>query len=277
MLKINSYLLFLLFATYSISYAQELKSNEAKNIFSLEKNINGDFRYFNIDALGNFLVFTNNNQLIKINNNGTTIAKFNYEKRYGQPTYIDPSNPFINLVFYKNYSIITALDQLLTLRNSINLNTLQLFNTKAIASSYDNNIWIFDDQNFVLKKINEWGKVLLTSMDLRISAENAPSIIKIIDNNNQLYLYDPFKGIFVFDYFGTYKKTIAIINWDNLYVSDNIIYGISNNILHAYDEKTLIQKDFELPEIFLNAKQIIIMNRKVYLLNNQGISIYHNN
>lgn len=44
-----------------------------------------------------------------------------------------------------------ALDRLLTVRNTINLRTQNIFLVNSISLSYDNNIWLFDEEDFKLK------------------------------------------------------------------------------------------------------------------------------
>lgn len=73
------------------------------------------------------------------------------------------NNPLKILVYYKNYTSVVVLDRFLTQRNSINFRKQSIFSVKAIATSYDNNIWIFDEQDYKLKKIDETGKLLLES------------------------------------------------------------------------------------------------------------------
>ena len=153
--------LFLFFACiyFSFAIAQENKIPESTH-FRLEKTIPGNFVYLNVDVLDNIYVITNTGQLRKLNNKGDSLASYNDVKKYGTPSLIDVSNPLKILVYYKPYAIIVTLDRLLTFRSSINLRSKQLFRVSSIGSSYDNNIWIYDDAEIKIKKINDNGDVI---------------------------------------------------------------------------------------------------------------------
>jgi hypothetical protein len=79
---------------------------------------------------------------------------------------------------------------------------------KAVAQSYDNNYWVFDELENKLKKIDDNGKILLESADFRILFSDAFSPQKIIDENGMLFLYDEQKGWLLFDYYGAFKQHI---------------------------------------------------------------------
>ena len=55
------------------------------------------------------------------------LAVFNDVKKYGNPTYIDVTNPLKILLYYKNYSTVVVLDRLLNTRNTINFRKQNIF------------------------------------------------------------------------------------------------------------------------------------------------------
>ena len=110
------------FLCFCASVAMPLVAKpQSDSAFQFIKTIKGDFTYFNVDNLDNVYLLTKNNQLKKLNENGDSLAVFNDVKRYGNPDYIDVTNPLKTLLYYKNYSTVVVLDRLLTQRNSINL------------------------------------------------------------------------------------------------------------------------------------------------------------
>jgi hypothetical protein len=78
--------------------------------FQFIKTIDGNISYFNVDNLDN-IYFIVNNQLKKINANGDSVAVFNDVKKFGNPSYIDVTNPLKALLYYKNYSTVVVLDR----------------------------------------------------------------------------------------------------------------------------------------------------------------------
>lgn len=255
-------------AIFPATYAQ------TDSAFQFLKSIKGDISYFNVDNLDNIYFITGNNQLKKIKANGDSVAVFNDVKKYGNPSSIDVTNPLKTLLYYKNYSTVVVLDRLLTIRNSINFRKQNIFYVNSITLSYDNNIWLFDEEDFKLKKIDEEGKVLTATTDWRLLFDTVPAPVRIIDKNNYVYLYDPEKGFYVFDYYGGFKNRLSFLNWTNVEVSGNTVYGFSNNSLFTYELKSLEIKEYKLPAFFGDYISIKAMNRKIYLLKRDRIDIY---
>lgn len=268
MKKIKTILFFL---CCCISVAANAQSD---SVFQFVNSIKGSFSYFNVDNLDNIYLVTNNNRLKKVNPNGDSVAVFNDVKKYGNPSAIDVTNPLKTLLYYKNYSTVVVLDRLLTVRNTINFRNQNIFYVNNVTLSYDNYIWIFDEEDFKLKKIDEEGKLLQATIDWRTLFDTVPAPVKIIDKNNFVYLYDPEKGFYIFDYYGGFKNRLAFLNWTDVEVNGNTVYGFSNNKLYSYELKSLQLKEYKLPSFFGKFSSIKAMNGKVYLLNEDGIDIY---
>lgn len=247
---------------------------QTDSAFQYLKTIPGDFTYFNVDNLDHVYLITNNSQLKKLNANGDSVGVFNDVKKYGNPDYIDVTNPLKALLYYKNYSTVVMLDRLLTVRNTINFRKQNIFSVNNVTLSYDNYIWIFDEEDLKLKKIDEEGKLLQATTDWRMLFDTVPAPVKIIDRDNFVYLYDPAKGFYIFDYYGSFKNRLAFFNWTNVEVNGNTVYGFANNKLYSYELKSLRLKEYYLPAFFGKFISIKAMNGKVYLLNDKGLDIY---
>lgn len=242
--------------------------------FKFEKFIPGNYTYLDVDVLDNLYLITLGNQLKKLDPSGDSVAAFNDVKKYGNPSLIDVSNPLKILVYYQNFSTVVILDRLLTLRNTINFRKQNIFSVKALATSYDNNIWLFDEQDFKLKKINEEGKLLQESTDWRLFLNSVPSPVKLIDQENYVYAYDENKGFYIFDYYGTLKNTLPFLNWKNIAISGNKITGFVDDTYFSYEIKSLNLKSYPIPSLFSGYLHIKAMNGKIYLLHKNGVQIY---
>jgi len=247
---------------------------QSDSAFQFIKTIKGSFTYFNVDNLDYMYLLTKNNQLKKLNENGDSVAVFNDVKKYGNPDFMDVTNPLKTLLYYKNYSTIVTLDRLLAPRNTINLRKQDIFYVNNVTLSYDNYIWIFDEEDYRLKKIDEEGKILQSSVDWRMLFDTVPAPVKMIDRDNFVYLYDTTKGFYIFDYYGGFKNRLTFLNWTNVEVNGNFIYGFKNNSLYSYVLKSLQLKEYRLPAFFGKYDAIKAMNGKVYLLNEKGVDIY---
>jgi hypothetical protein len=211
--------MFILFLTSAcIAVAQNtttsnIQENKVES-FELINKIIGNFKYINIDRLNNIYVITADNHLKKINEQGDSISVFNDIIKYGPPTFLDVNNPLKPLVYYKNYSTIIVLDQFLQFSNSMNLRKKNISNVRIIAGAYDNNIWIFDEQDSKIKKLDNNLQLLIESNDLRILTGKSPSSNQLFDYNKQLYLYDKKNGFYI-DVSDYKSDKIQIFNLDN--------------------------------------------------------------
>lgn len=247
---------------------------QTDSLFSFVKTIKGNFSDFTADNLENIYLLSSTNQLKKLNSNGDSLAVFNDVKRYGTVSQIDVTNPLKILLYYKNFSTIVVLDRFLNIRNTINLRKQNIFSVNCITTSYDNNIWLYDEQDYKLKKIDDDGRLLLESSDFRMLFDSVPSAVQITDRNNFVYLYDTAKGFYSFDYYCSFKNRVPFLHWNNTAVSENNVYGFSNNKLFSYQPLSLNLKEYTLPPFFRDCSAIKAVNNRVYLLKNDGLHIY---
>src|SRR2546421_8472114 len=140
---------------------------QVDSVFSFERNSGNQIIDFTDDNLGNLYILGKNDQLKKINANGDSVAVFNAVKRYGQLYSIDVTNPLKILLYYKDFGTVLTLDRFLSIRNTLDLRRQNLYQVKAVGLAYDNNIWLFDEQEGKLKRVGEDGKLITQSNDLR--------------------------------------------------------------------------------------------------------------
>lgn len=233
--------------------------------------IEGEYTDFTVDNLGNCYLLSKNNQLKKISGNGDSVAVFNDVRRYGKLYSIDASNPLKILLYYKNFSTIVMLDRFFNVVNTIDLRKQNIFQAKAIAQSYDNNIWVYDEQNNKLKKIGEDGKVLSETVDFRNLFDEVPSPTQIFDQDGFVYLYDPEKGVFVFDIYGAFKTKVSYLGLTDLAVFGKTVIGIEKQQIIAYTTGTLTEKRISLPSTIADRQKAVIRPGHLYVLQNGNI------
>ena len=166
------------------------------------------------------------------------------------------------------------LDRFLSERGSLDLRKLNILQASAISISYDNNIWIFDAVDNRLKKIDDHGNLMIQTEDLRGIFPKAIKPVKIINQNNIVYLYDPSEGVYLFDHFDSFQRKFPIKNWTNLNVIDQLIVGTIDNDLKTYNTSTLIENSYRLPSSLLNFDHYMITNTTIYSISANSIHIY---
>jgi hypothetical protein len=244
------------------------------SIFQFQKLIPGTYSYLTVDNLNNVYIINETNQLKKIYANGDSASVFNDVKQFGNPSYIDVSNPLKILLYYNKYATTVVLDRFLNVRNTLNFRKQNIFLVNSIGTSYDNNIWLFDEQNFSLKKIDDEGKAVQESVDWRLLFDTMPSPIKLMDRNTFVYLYDSTKGFYIFDYYGSFKTKLPFKSWHFIEISGDYIFGFNENKLYSYHLKTTELKEYVMPSFIKDYTSIEAMNGKLYILKKEGVEIY---
>lgn len=195
-------------------------------------------QYTYADNLNNIYSVANN-EIVKYDSEGKYFSKFS-DKTWGAIHHVDASNPLKILVFYKDFSKIIFLDNMLGQTGStIFLEKLGLEQAQLACSSHNNGIWIFNQLNFELIRLAQTLEITNRTGNLgQVLAINmAPNFM--LQHNNFLYLNNPETGILVFDSFGTYYKTIPIKGLSSFQVRDDDIVFIQKNKVGTFNLKSL--------------------------------------
>ncbi|MFT3748962.1 MAG: hypothetical protein QM768_11620 [Agriterribacter sp.] len=233
-----------------------------------------DAAAFTVDNLGNLYILTSKGLLKKYNNRGDSLNVFNDVRRYGSVYAMDVTNPLKVLLYYRDFSTVVMLDRFLNRINIVDLRKAGIFQAKAVALSYDNNLWVFDEQSAKLKKIADDSKLLSETVDLRQVLNATPSPDKIIDRDGLVYLYDKDNGMYIFDYYGALKNELAITGLTDLQVINKTILGRKDNKFVRYTLGTFDTQEVELPGIIKQAENVLIMQPGIYIRNSYGIVLY---
>jgi hypothetical protein len=216
---------------FLLAFIDTSKANDSTLQLQLVKSIQGNYKTFEVDNLGNIYLITDNNQLKKLNANFDSVAAFNDTRRYGTLTAVDVSNPLKVLLFYKDFSTVLVLDRFLNIINTIDLRKQGILQASSITSSYDSKIWCYDEIENKLKKVDDNGDILFESTDFRILFDSLQTIQKIIDADGKIYCYSKQAGLVVFDYYGGLKHKYTITNLDDITIANNVLSGYKNGSL----------------------------------------------
>ncbi len=154
-----------------------------------------------IDPLGSLYMVTSSGIISKYNQSGVEQFRFT-DQKYGEPTWIDVNDPFSILVAYVDFGIIIELDNRLSEVRIISLPEYGLTTVRHSCRALDGNLWVYDDIQEVIKKIDRnTGRVLAQSGILYDLTEGASEPVKmratrsgllILMSDRQLYMMDPF-------------------------------------------------------------------------------------
>ncbi len=235
----------------------------------IQKTIPVQNGYFTTDPIGNIYLVKDQNFIVKYNPKGDSIGVFN-DITSGAVSMIDASNPLRVLVFYSGFSRIKILDNLLSLKNELDLARLGLFNVPAIANSMDGNIWVYDPSGTLLKIDDrlaiKYSYLLRNMIDFSINPSH------MVERDRTLYMTDSTEGILLFDRFGFYK-TIFRFATSEVSVMNNYMVYYNKSKLKSYNMKSLRESEIELPNgsDVLNAR---LEKNQVYILRSNKLEIY---
>ena len=242
--------------------------------FVLSLKVSQDIVDFTVDNLGNIYVLNSDNQLKKLGPHGDSLAVFNDVRRYGKITTIDATNPLKLLVYYREFTTVVELDRFLNLINTVDLRKQNILQAKAIGLAYENNIWVFDELDAVLKRIKDDGSLVDQTTDFRQLFDSVPDPTVIRDRGDLVYLYDPTKGVYIFDHYGTLKTHLDLRGWQDFNVIGKNLLGHDDHRFFRYEPGTLNMLEQPIPSECQGAIRIDITPTLIYVLKKTGLEVY---
>lgn len=222
---------------------------------------------FEIDKLNNFY-FIKDNQILKTDSEFNKLYDYS-DKTFGNIYFIDVSNPFRVLVYYKDFNVIVFLDnKLAPLRSPIYLDDLNYFSADAVCSSSFESFLVFDSQN---TRINTISKDLVTTQKgtslYSIVSEQKP--VKMKESNNYIFISFENGYIHVLDKYANYVDSFfydGLIDFDCI---NDDLYLLGNNELIAFDinKEKILYYSFEAS----NSISFKIKNDILYILNKKSL------
>jgi hypothetical protein len=226
----------------------------ANDTLQIIKSITIGARMLQVDELGNAYIVRNDNTLVRYSETGDSSTNFKSISN-GDLTYIDVTNPLRILLYYPNFGKLVLLDKMLSLKNELNLRTQNVINSNVIATSADANLWVYDQFNATLNKIDMQLNYIIHGNDLRQQLTVIPTPVLLCERERKVYMSDTTQGILVFDQYGSYINTLSILGITQFQIiGAQLIYRKANK-LYSYDMQQLNETSLEIPNV--NNKTII--------------------
>lgn len=225
-------------------------------------------RDFTTDKLQQVYTIDANNRVYKYGPDGREQFHFNNNTRGGLQ-YIDPTDPFNLLLFYPELQVIAILDRTMNETALLELFTAGIFNATAIGLATDNNIWVYDQAAFRLKKVGQNSEVLVQSDNLSALLNEPPKAVQLLANNNIVYLNCPGQGVYVFDNFGQFHQLLPYPDVKRLQVQGSNLILYEDQLVQAYNPATLLDRVWKADTT--NAAQIRFQGNRIYERTAQGM------
>lgn len=239
---------FILSFSFIVSYSQISKPIIIKDAVSLSKD-----RYDNI-----FYVTTSQD----VRKYGDENLNYSPQRRK-EITNIEAWNSVRIFLFSKEFQEYTILDKYLTeiYTKAFKIDNVGFASYATIA--LDGNVWLFDNTDFSLKKINIQTGEIITQTSLNfIITESENEILHIKEYGNYIYMSTVNNGILVFDNLGTYKKKLHFNNVDFFNFSADELYFYKKSTAEDISNDNYIEY-FDLMKLETRKEVISLSPNKV--------------
>ncbi len=228
---------------------------------------------FTTDNLGNIYTFTLDNQVVKYTPDG--VEQFRYPNRtLGEASVLDATNPFQLLLFFPEYQTVLTLDRTLSVTGQFNLFQLGFQGARAVGTSSDGRLWVYDETSFLLKRISSDGTVFAQSGNLGLATGQPLRPVFLIEREQTVFLNDPNVGVLVFDAFGQFQKIIPLTGLLEFQVLDGQLVYFRDGQLWSFHLAALLERAFSLPFELGQTAKVQVGNGILYALENGNLSVY---
>jgi hypothetical protein len=181
-------------------------------------------------------------------------------------------------LFYRDLQAYTFLNRFLTdNRQSASFHPDNIGFARVATIASDDHIWIFDEVDFSLKKLNPLSQQLSMHVPLGlILASSDYNINYMREYQNMLFLNDTNSGILVFDNFGNYRKKLPFPGLTHFGFHENELYFLEKNTIHFFNLYTLTRRSIPLPAN-QNFEFVLVFPAQVVLFTRNSIYIYQLN
>lgn len=239
--------------------------------YSLIKTIEIASDFFTTDNQSNVYA-VKANELSKFDKTGKLLYKYS-NKNLGNITFVDASNMLRVLVYYKDFLQVVFLDNTLSANGEIvSFDKIGFQQAQLVCSSHSNSMWIYDQQNFSLIRLDNNLEKIQETNNLNALQNDTLQPVGLLEYDNRVYLNNPRTGILIFDIYGTYYKTIPIKNTKQFQPIGEWVYYLLDKKVKAYNIKTTEEKEFEMPIFdFINFR----LEMDILMLQSEkGISLF---
>jgi hypothetical protein len=225
------------------------------------------------DNLGNIYLLEKSS-LKKYDADGIFLCSYS-ELSDGLISGIDVSDPLKIIILNADFGKVKFLDNKLSIKgNPISLPDLGFSSASLVAASYESGFWIFDPLSNQLLRFDNNLQISQTSGNISDLTDHEFRPNLIIESGNMVYVNDPLYGIFVFDRYATYMKTIPVKNIVSFQIFNDKIFYLESQSLKSLDIKTYEEKILKLPFLEEGIQNAIIDNRRLSIITKTKFCIY---
>jgi len=230
-------------------------------------NVNADF--IKVDPFGNIYA-VKKTQLSKFSPQGKLLFTYS-DKTLGVISSIDVFNPMKIMLFHQDAGMLVFLnEQLAPINDPISLLDLNYLTISLASYSAANQIHLYDDVNKYLITLDFFMREI-SRTPINFPAFNPIKMIELEEKT--LALHDPESGVYLFDIFTTFNKSIPIITTHPVEITSELIYFTKDDEVVIYNYRTMSYDTQQLPVSGV-IQTLIFRNNMILLLQNGTVWVY---
>lgn len=176
--------------------------------------------------------------------------------------------------FYRDLQQYTLLDRFLNPLSQNRIDEDKLGFARVATLAADDNLWVFDEVDFSLKKYGLRNQTVLINAPLNLVLDAKDYDINFMrEYQNALFINDRNSGILVFDNLGNYRKKLPFEGLTYFGMLNDELYFLVNNQVHFFHLYNFTERTVPLP-VERKPLQVLVLEDRLVLFEESGMAIY---
>lgn len=246
----------------------------AQDSWALLYRVEGPVGYIAVDPLQQLYVVSLDNEVLKYDADGRLQYRFN-NNTLGELASLDVRDPFNVVLYYPEFQRIFILDRTLNLQHTYNLWESGLYSPPVVCLSGDHQLWVYDEVRFRLRKLDRNGRTEQQSEDLNLWWRAVPAPVAMFVWQQQVMLYDPSEGLYVFDNFGQLLRHIPERGFDELSpTGQDVLLVEREGRWYLWELSSGNLQLLELPAEAVGQQGIRYVDKRLYVPDSDGVAVW---
>lgn len=225
--------------------------------------------YSAVDRPGDFYVVLEDGQIQKFDKDGKLVVVYRHQ---GAPTLFDPRDGARLFAYYRDKQQYDYHNPSFDIVASFRIDSAFAIEPWLIAPSGEKKLWILDNADHSLKKINPVDAQVEVEVVIDATLiEDATAFTAIREYQNFVFLLNPKRGIFVFNSLGKHIKIIPAKGTNSFNFLGEELYFLGGDVVNFTDLFTAETRQVKLPA---KPKSVILTDERMVLVYPTSFDIF---
>lgn len=204
-----------------------------------------------LDNRGQIYYTTFDGGLYQLSSTGLQINHYS-PSRQARITQLEAAWTVNVFTFSKDLQRFELFDRFLNPIMSRDLNDFDIGLARAGTLGNNNSVWVFDESNLSLKRVDYRRQSIVQSQPLNLVLEEQEwEVLDLKETKNILFMRVPGRVV-LFDNQGNFLKRLTVPGENNLSITGDNLYNMENENIVEYNWNTGMKTAFNLPSVYNN-------------------------